>query len=169
MKVELKQWNSGMTAEIMDLCNRVDRSYISNRLPYPYTEKDAAWWLNMVQEKEGKAGVFRAVYADGICVGNISVERQDDVRERDAEIGYMLMDDVKTRGIMTEAVRQICPVAFQELDIVRISGLVYHPNQASRRVLEKNGFALEGTLRNAISKNGNLYDLCIYGKLAEES
>ena len=66
---------------------------------------------------------------------------------------------------MTEAVRQICETAFRELDIIRITGLVYEPNTASRKVLEKNGFAPEGVMKNAVIKNGNIYDLCIYGKL----
>ncbi len=45
---------------------------------------------------------------------------------------------------MTEAVRQICAAAFLELDIIRITGLVYAPNVASQRALEKNSFIREG-------------------------
>ena len=68
---------------------------------------------------------------------------------------------------MTEAARQICELAFASLDIIRITGLVYEPNIASRRVLEKNGFTLEGMMKNAVVKDGNVYDLCVYGKLTE--
>jgi len=66
---------------------------------------------------------------------------------------------------MSEALRQICELAFQELDILRISGLVYEPNAASRRVLEKNGFVLEGTMKQAVIKDEKIYDLCVYGKI----
>ncbi len=66
---------------------------------------------------------------------------------------------------MTEAVRQICEIAFRELDILRITGLVYEPNVASRKVLEKNGFLLEGIMKDAVVKNGSVFNLCIYGKL----
>ena len=45
----------------------------------------------------------------------------------------------------------------QLLDILRITGRVYEPNKASRRVLEKNGFELEGLLKQAVDKNGNIY------------
>ena len=45
---------------------------------------------------------------------------------------------------MTEAVRQICAAVFLELDIIRITGLVYAPNVASQRALEKNSFRREG-------------------------
>lgn len=65
-----------------------------------------------------------------------------------------------------EAVKKICEIAFQELDVIRIAGRVYEPNIASRKVLEKNDFSLEGVLRNAVFKNGEIYNLCMYGKLA---
>ena len=41
---------------------------------------------------------------------------------------------------MTEAVRQICAAVFLKLDTIRITGLVYAPNVASQRALEKNSF-----------------------------
>ena len=34
----------------MALCNAVDRTFLSDRLPYPYTEADADWWLRMLAE-----------------------------------------------------------------------------------------------------------------------
>lgn len=69
---------------------------------------------------------------------------------------------------MSEAVKKICELAFQELDIIRITGSVFEPNIASRRVLEKNGFLLEGVLKSAVFKNDTIYDLCLYGKVKED-
>ena len=66
---------------------------------------------------------------------------------------------------MTEAVKQICEIAFRELNILRITGLVYDPNVASKKVLERNGFVLEGVMKSAVMKDEVLTDLCIYGKL----
>lgn len=51
------------------------------------------------------------------------------------------------------------------LDICRITGLVFAENAASARVLEKNGFKPEGMMKQAVIKNGMLYDLLVYGKL----
>lgn len=165
MKVELKKWTMEEQDALMQICNSVERTYLSNRLPDPYTEECAQWWMNMVMEHEGRDGVFRAVQVDGKIVGNISVEQKEDVYGMDAEIGYCLRPEFSGKGIMTEAVKQICEIAFQELDIVRITGLIYEPHTASRMILEKNGFALEGIMRNAVNKNGKIYNLCIYGKL----
>ena len=165
MNIELVKWSPALKQELINICNNVDRTFLSNRLPYPYTEESADWWLEMVSEHDGKDGVFRAVAADGKVVGNISIEQKADVYCKDGEIGYLLLTEYWSKGIMTEAVRQICEIAFLELDIIRITGLVYTPNAASRRVLEKNGFVQEGLQRNAVYKGGKVYDLCLYGKL----
>lgn len=165
MEIRLEKWSPEDREKLAFVCNQADRSYLSDRLPYPYTVEDADWWLNMVSGQEGKDGIFRSIRVDGEIVGNISVERKADVYRRDAEIGYLLNRDQWSKGVMTQAVEQICKIAFEELDLLRITGLVYEPNAASRRVLEKNGFVLEGIMRNAVTKGGNVYHLCIYGKL----
>ena len=165
MQIELVKWSPTLKQELMNICNKVDRSFLSNRIPFPYTEESADWWLGMVSEHDGKDGVFRTIVVDDMVVGNISIEQKADVYCRDAEIGYLLLTEFWSKGIMTEAVRLICEIAFAELDILRITGLVYAPNVASQRVLEKNGFLKEGIQRNAVCKDGEVYDLCLYGKL----
>lgn len=164
MEITLEKWKIEDADDLMKICNETDRTYLSNRLPYPYTEENADWWLNMVSEKEGKSGIFRSVRVDGEIVGNITVEQKEDVFVKDAELGYLLLPRMWSRGIMSEAVRRICEIAFKELDIVRITGQVYEPNAASRRVLEKNGFELEGILKKAVFKEGKIWNLCVYGK-----
>lgn len=164
MKIELKEWSLQDKESLIKICNAVDRQYLSDRLPFPYTEQDAEWWLNLVREHEEKDGIFRAIVVDGEIKGNISVEQKADVYRKDAELGYMLVTEEWSKGIMTEAVRQICDIAFSKLDIIRITGLVYEPNIASRRVIEKNNFLLEGIMKAAVVKNNNIYDLYIYGK-----
>lgn len=165
MKVVLKECSLGDQKDLKDLCDRVDRSYIANRLPFPYTIDDAIWWINMANEHDGKDGIFRLIMVDDKMVGNISVEKKSDVFGKDAEIGYLLSTENWSKGIATEAVRQICKIAFSELNIIRITGLVYEPNIASRRVLEKNDFILEGIMKNAVVKDENIYNLCVYGMI----
>ena len=165
MNVELRKWTLEDKDSLIAMCNSIDRSYLSDRLPNPYTNKSAQWWLNMVKENDDKKGVFREIVFNGKVVGTISVEQKDDVYRKDSEIGYYLLQEVCSKGVMSEAVRQICEIAFEKLDIIRITGLVYKPNIASRKVLEKNGFILEGVMEKAVIKNENIYDLCIYGKV----
>ena len=148
----------------MELCNDVDRTFLSDRMPYPYTEADADWWLGMVAENDGKEGVWRSIWADGQIVGSISVEWKDEGGQAIGEIGYMILTPFWSQGIGTEAVRQICEIAFRELEMQQIVGNVFPENVASARVLEKNGFQQNGTMTGSIVKNGRLLDVKVYIK-----
>ncbi len=48
-------------------------------------------------------------------------------------------------------------------------GCPFAINQGSRRVLEDNGFQLEGIRRSSVWKNGRLLDSCMYALLREEN
>ena len=167
MKITLEPWTEDLKQDLIHICNTVDRTYLTNRLPDPYTEESADWWLNMVREKDGTEGLFRAIVTDGRAVGNITVECFTDVYGQDAEIGYLLTPAYESKGIMTEATRQFCALVFETLHLRRITSKVCVPNIASWRVLEKNGFQQEGLIRQGFVKNGQIYDYKIMGKLKE--
>lgn len=48
MNVELRKWTLEDKDSLIAMCNSIDRGYLSDRLPNPYTNKSAQWWLNMV-------------------------------------------------------------------------------------------------------------------------
>ena len=162
MTITLHKWTSTDKEALMALCNAVDRTFLSDRLPYPYTEADADWWLGMVAESEGKEGVWRSIWADGQLVGSISVERKDESSQAIGEIGYMILTPFWSQGFGTEAVRQISEIAFQELALDQIIGQVFLENVASARVLEKNGFLLEEMKTGAVVKGGKALDVRLY-------
>ena len=163
MTIELDKWTFADQKALIALCNAVDRTFLSDRLPYPYTEADADWWLGMVAENDGKEGVWRAIVVDGQIVGSISVERIADKSHAVGSIGYMILTPFWSQGIGTKAVRQICGIAFRELALERIIGEVFPENLASARVLEKNGFRLEETKAGAVVKGGKAIDVRVYG------
>ena len=156
--MELRQWALPDAKELTNLCNAVDRHYLSDRLPNPYTEKDAREWLEMVFENEAVTGIYRAIVCNGKLIGSISVERKDD----DAEIGYMLLHKYSNKGITTKAVKQICTIAFKVLSLEQITAIVFQPNIASIRVLQKDGFKYTASTPDAVIKDGHVYDLLIY-------
>ena len=158
LKMELRHWVLSDAKELTNLCNAVDRRFLSDRLPNPYTEKDAEEWLKMVTDNDAITGTYRAIVCNGKLIGSISVEKKD----YDAEIGYMLLNEYSNKGIGTEAVRQVCSIAFKDLSLEQITANVFQPNIASIRVLLKNGFRYKSTIPNAIIKDGNVYDLLIY-------
>jgi RimJ/RimL family protein N-acetyltransferase len=162
MDIDLHKWTSADQEALMALCNAVDRTFLSDRLPYPYTETDADWWLGMVAENDGKEGVWRAIVVDGQIVGSISVERMANENRSVGSIGYMILTPWWSQGIGTEAVAQICEIAFQGLAMERIVGEVFPENVASARVLEKNGFWLQEIKVGAVEKGGKAMDVKIF-------
>lgn len=162
MTITLHKWTSADKEALMALCNAVDRTFLSDRLPNPYTEADAEWWLGMVTGNEGKEGVWRSIRADGQLVGSISVERKDEGGQTIGEIGYMILTPWWSQGIGTESVRQISEIAFQELMLEQIIGQVFLENVASARVLEKNGFLLEEMKTGTVVKGGRTMDVRLY-------
>ena len=162
MTITLHKWTSADKVALMALCNAVDRTFLSDRLPNPYTEADADWWLGMVSENEGKEGVWRSIWVDGQLIGSISVERKDEGGKTIGEIGYMILTPWWSQGIGTEAVRQISEIAFQELALDQIIGQVFPENVASARVLEKNGFWPQETKVGTVEKGGEMIDVKFY-------
>ena len=161
MNIILKQWTIEDKVELMALCNAVDRTYLSDRLPYPYSDADADWWLGMVKMNEGKTGIFRAIVVDGRIVGSISVECSGNNCDK-GEIGYMLLADYWSRGIATEAVSKICKIAFEKLSVDCICAKVYESNMASVHVLVKNGFVYNRFLDEPKLKEGGHENLLLF-------
>ena len=167
MEIRLLPWRAELREELAAMCSRVDRRYLSDRLPHPYSAEDADFWFRKVAEHEGKDAVYRAIYVNDHLAGSISLEQSADVYRKNAEIGYFLLDEYGSCGVMSAAVGMACELAFQTLDILRITAFVFAENTASVRVLQKNGFQLEGHLRDAAWKNGSAFDVFIFGKMKE--
>ena len=165
MEIKLMKREHDLRSDLVRICNRVDRRFLSDRMPFPYTESDADTWLGMVAEHDGIDSLFRAVAVDGEIVGTITFEPGADICRKSGELGYFLLEEYCSQGVMSEAVSMFCSMVFQLLGIERITAYVYSPNQASRRVLEKNGFTHEGTMKHAVYKAERFYDLDIFGLL----
>lgn len=101
-------------------------------------------------------------------IGSISIFRQDNIHRLTAELGYYIAEEYWGKGIMTEAVKQICEYVFSMSDIIRIYAEPFAYNTASCRVLEKSGFQYEGTLRKNAVKNGKVLDMKMYSLLKWE-
>ena len=75
-------------------------------------------------------------------IGNLSFKgpAQDNV----VEIGYGILPDQEGKGYTTEAVQAMTQWAFGNADVVFVEAETEPENRASRRILEKCGFVLNG-------------------------
>ncbi|MFG0212333.1 GNAT family N-acetyltransferase [Brevibacillus porteri] len=84
-------------------------------------------------------------------------------------IGYFLSEAHWGKGIATEAVNLLLHFLFMDVNVNRIQAEVMPPNETSKKVLMKNGFMKEGTLRQATLWSGKgIVDVEIYGMLKED-
>jgi ribosomal-protein-alanine N-acetyltransferase len=82
------------------------------------------------------------------------------------ELSYQLYDDeFAGRGYATEAVQLLVDYLFAGKKQHRIHLVIVPENAASRRVAEKCGFVLEGTVRGAFYNDGRNQDVLLYSLL----
>ena len=103
-----------------------------------------------------------AIEIDGKAVGGIGIHPQADIMKKNAELGYWLGEKYWGKGIISKAIREIIPWAFNTYDITRIYARPFGSNMASQKVLEKAGFVLEARIKENIFKNGAYLDELIY-------
>jgi RimJ/RimL family protein N-acetyltransferase len=134
--------------------------------PHPYTEEDARKFIAFAQSARNET-VF-AIALDGQAAGCISLMFREGLNSPAAEVGYWLGREYWGRGISSAAVQIIVRHGFRDLGLLRIFAGVYANNPASRRVLEKNGFELEGVARQAIVRNGHILDAWMMARLRDD-
>ena len=149
-----------------DIAKNINDKIISRNtatIPYPYTLKDAKWWLNKRAKRSREKHVNFAIVIDGEVGGSVGLN--DIEKGYKAEVGYWLARKHWGKGIMPEAVKVIVDFGFKKLKLKRIWAGVYSFNPPSKRVLEKNGFKLEGTLIKDVKKGNKLFDKYILAKV----
>jgi len=84
------------------------------------------------------------------------------------ELGYWLLPGYWGKGIATECVGALLGHAFGAMGLHRVGADVDVDNHASRRLLERLGFRLEGVRHGYERKHGVHIDLMYYGRLASD-
>lgn len=128
--------------------------------PHPYTARDAELFVKMA--KKSHTAFMLAIEVDKQAVGGIGIHFLNDVYRGTAEIGYWLSEDYWGRGIITDAVKAMIPIAFDTYSLQRLQAGIFASNPASMRVLEKCGFSCEAIHKKAITKNGIVMDEHLY-------
>lgn len=169
MKCRIRKWELSDAKDLATaLSNKKVQDNLRDGLPYPYTEQDGKEFISaMLSADENETFAF-AIMVDDKVVGSIGIFRQGNIHSQTAELGYYIAEEYWGKGIMTEAVKQICEYVFGDSDIIRIYAEPFAYNIASCRVLEKVGFQYEGTLRSNAVKNGKVIDMKMYSLIKEE-
>lgn len=120
-----------------------------------------------IYQREMEAGnawpFFIFTRADRTLAGAITLSN---IRRGVAEtgtLGYWIGQPMAGQGLATAAVRAMVAYAFDDLNLHRVEAACVPTNLASRRVLEKSGFELEGQARAYLKINGGWADHLLFG------
>ncbi len=118
------------------------------------------------------------VELDGHVIGDLMLDVQDawaqtEVADRargvQGDLGWVLHPDDTGRGYATEAVRALLGIAFDELQLRRVTAACFAANEASWRLTERLGMRRETyNVRESLHRSGEWLDAMVYALLADE-
>jgi ribosomal-protein-alanine N-acetyltransferase len=131
------------------LAGDYDVASMTATIPYPYSERQAAEWIDSV--RAGEEGVVFAIERSGLLIGCTGYRRFGGDH---AELGYWIGKPYWGMGYATEAVRALIVYAFETDGFAYLRVGHFADNPASARVIEKLGFAPEGQERRHCAARG---------------
>ena len=177
MDIKLRQWylNEDDIEAFRQLARRADHSLTDGFLPECYSEGCGYRWIKgMVDSLFWGNELHYAVEVDGKAVGCLNVSRCGGVYSQMGVLRLVLLPEMCGQGIGFQVIEQVVRDAFMcyghlSSKFERLHARVIGDNPAAVRVLEKNGFVCEGTLRDVACKNNRTYDLKVYGLVCPEA
>jgi len=183
-KCILRKWKPSDLEDLVKNANNYNvASTLRDAFPYPYTLEDGEEWIEFAGNENW--GYNFAITINDKAVGSIGLIIGKDIERKSSEVGYWLGEGYWGKGIVSSALKGIVKLAFDELKLPkldnfgasriedsrrleRIFAVPLEHNIASRRVLEKNNFVLEGILRNSVVKSGKIYNQALYARIRED-
>lgn len=163
-KVELRKFRKSDITTIMEM---FPNKKITDAIGITLSEKSPKItlkfeedWLkkSMSEYKKKKPKSFNlAITVDGIHVGNIGTHSIDH-ENLSAEIGYWIGEKYWRKGIATKALKIFTNKLKKEFKLKRIVGFAFTFNPASKKVMEKCGFKLEGLRKKSKKGKTKFYD-----------
>lgn len=140
-------------SDLMDLAD-IRARFESRLMPW---EKTVSHWLCLVVRDRESA---QSVGLTGF-LPELSPLQQ-------AEVGYAMLPSFQGQGFAKESLIAVLAFGFQQCLFHKMKATVTVGNDASRGLLERCGFQLEGTLRDNYLLGGQWCDDRVLGLLAEE-
>ncbi len=162
----LRNWQREDAQQLAAIANSKNVwNYVRDSFPSPYTVLDAIQWIE--KEKAANPAVNFAVMLNGKVAGSAGIILHEDVYRCTIEIGYFIGEDFRGKGVATKAIELLVQYIQQQFNPPRILARVFDYNIASMKVLQKNGFYLEGIQQKAAIKNNKLCNVYIWVKLSQ--
>ena len=130
------------------------------RIPHPYTEADARWWLEETRRGRASGMVEHFMIELRVTSAPIgAIGLHQDAAGKCAEVGYWIAKAHWSRGYAREALAMVVRYALYERVpvITTLEAKAHESNPASIRVLEACGFLDVGTVEcTSLATSGNI-------------
>ena len=130
-------------------------------------------WRETLEARVARSGefhdgyLFLAIEGQGRLVGSIDVRSGSPMPDGVVEVGLELFEvEDRGRGFGSRAARLLFEYLF-ESGVARVQATTPAGNEAARRVLERCGFAYEGTLRAYLPRPEGREDAALYARVRD--
>ena len=132
-----------------------------------FSEEDARGWTERAMDDSGEDRKYAIVVPD----------REEPVgftalyglfRQTAPELGALIGDEVRGRGVGRWAERLTVERAFDEFGAHRVYGRIPAFNEAAKKAVQSQGWRHEGTMVGHIARDGELIDLEVWGVSPEQ-
>jgi RimJ/RimL family protein N-acetyltransferase len=163
----LEPWNADEFAQHVAAAEE----YFARWLPWGHSAAEPAGTLAILQryadsQARGEGRIF-GIWVDGKLSGG-TLFRTWETKTDMCEVGVWLSPEVTGRGLVTTAVTAMIDWAFQVRGMHRVEWRCAAGNEPSRKVAQRLGMTLDGTLRQSFPHNGERHDAEVWSVLAPE-
>jgi ribosomal-protein-serine acetyltransferase len=147
--------------------SRIQKTFpvtVSNCLDLKTTNEFIVKNIQIEKEKTGYYFYIRSIETNNL-IGYIGIKKID-YHISKCELFYFIDKNFEGKGIISKAVSEVIGFCFDELKMNKIYICTSKINFGSQQIALKNGFVLEGTLREEFKNHeGVLEDINYYGLL----
>lgn len=122
----------------------------------------------MISRNEAQTHIYASVVekSGNKVIGTLMIFGFDEAANH-AEIGYVFGESCWGKGYGSQAVGVLCDFAFKERGLRKVFARIVEINVGSAKVLKKNDFILEGTLKDYYCIHGALLNCQWYSKRSD--
>ena len=132
-----------------------------------FSEEEARAWVERAADDSGEDRKY-AIVVEGHPEPVGFTALYGLFRQTAPELGALIGDEVRGRGVGRRAEALTIEKAFAEFGAHRVYGRIPADNEAAKRVVSSLGWKHEGTMRGHLRRDGARHDCEVWGVLPEE-
>ena len=148
---------------------RNDPAVIENIFSYNYiNDLQQEKWFEKYSNSPNEVSFIIVLNEEKEDIGVIGLSNID-FKNQNAVLNTMIGEKKYwNKGYATEALNLLVHYAFNQMNLNRITSYLFAFNKASIRKNEKNGFIIEGTIRQMCFSGGKFQDVIVMGLLRDD-